>query len=219
MSASVPASAIAKTPVPTRPVSTYPPPLSGKYANLPPLPEDKAPDGKSYVNPPAADGKPSEAYGRFTAPLDNGIRGGFDVHIYHDPSDAEQAAYALQLWERIRREFPELRIYRFWQVPIGPHPLAMFEVNLHTPAHFGAFVPWLAIWRGPLSALVHPNTLPHSAPGGEAEAEAEDEGRRELRNHTERAMWMGERLELSTAIFDKMSEAAAAARQKKDGQE
>lgn len=34
----------------------------------------------------------------------------------------------------------------------------MFEVNLFTPAQFGAFIPWLVINRGPLSALVHPNT-------------------------------------------------------------
>lgn len=34
----------------------------------------------------------------------------------------------------------------------------MFEVNVFTPAQFGAFVAWLVINRGPLSALVHPNT-------------------------------------------------------------
>ncbi|KAJ1324851.1 hypothetical protein MN608_09556 [Microdochium nivale] len=64
----------ALTPVPTRPVSAYPAPLSGpEYAGLAPLPEDKAADGKSYVNPPA--NKLSTAYDAFAAPLDNGIRG------------------------------------------------------------------------------------------------------------------------------------------------
>jgi hypothetical protein len=28
---------------------------------------------------------------------------------------------------------PELRIYKVWDKPIGPHPLGMFEVNLFTP--------------------------------------------------------------------------------------
>jgi hypothetical protein len=28
---------------------------------------------------------------------------------------------------------PELRIYRVWDKPIGPHPLGMFEINLFTP--------------------------------------------------------------------------------------
>ena len=34
----------------------------------------------------------------------------------------------------------------------------MFEVNVFTPAQFGAFIAWLVINRGPLSVLVHPNT-------------------------------------------------------------
>lgn len=87
---------------------------------------------------------------------------------------------------------PELRIYRFWEKPVGPHPYAMFEVNLFTPAQFGAFVPWLVIWRGPLSVLVHPNTT--------------EEGllsESELRNHTQRATWMGERVPLDVDVFYK----------------
>ena len=35
----------------------------------------------------------------------------------------------------------------------------MFEVNIFTPAQFGAFIPWLVINRGPLSVLIHPNTV------------------------------------------------------------
>lgn len=49
----------------------------------------------------------------------------------------------------------------------------MFEVNVFTPAQFGAFIAWLVINRGPLSALIHPNT--------------DDE----VRDHTQRATWMG----------------------------
>ena len=62
----------------------------------------------------------------------------------------------------------------------------MFEVNLFTPAQFGAFIPWLVINRGPLSALVHPNT-------GDGE-----------RDHSQRATWMGERLPLDFGVFRKM---------------
>lgn len=67
----------------------------------------------------------------------------------------------------------------------------MFEVNILTPAQFGAFVPWLVINRGPLSALVHPNTT-----------EDEDE-----RNHTQRATWLGDRIPLDLRIFKLMKEA------------
>lgn len=61
----------------------------------------------------------------------------------------------------------------------------MFEVNIFTPAQFGAFVPWLSVHRGPLSVLVHPNTT-------------EDE---ERLNHTQRAIWLGERIPLDLSVL------------------
>jgi len=67
---------------------------------------------------------------------------------------------------------PELRIYKLWDKPIGPHPMAMFEVNVFDPTQFGAFIAWLVVNRGPLSALIHPNT--------------DDE----IRDHTQRATWV-----------------------------
>ncbi|KAL5049910.1 hypothetical protein BDW71DRAFT_194907 [Aspergillus fruticulosus] len=161
---------------------TYPSPLAG-YENLEPLPAERNEDGKSLRNP--QHGILSKAYEEFPGPLNKGQRGGFDIHIYHFQNNPDQVAYARALWERIRREFPELRIYTFWDKPVGPHPVAMFEVNLFTPAQFGAFVPWLVIQRGPLSVLIHPNTEAH-----------EDE-----RNHTQRAMWLGERIPLDLRVF------------------
>lgn len=55
----------------------------------------------------------------------------------------------------------------------------MFEVNVFTVEQFGAFIPWLLVNRGPLSALIHPNT--------------DDE----LRDHTQRATWMGQPVPLN----------------------
>ncbi|KXX74981.1 DOPA 4,5-dioxygenase [Madurella mycetomatis] len=166
----------------------YPSPLAG-YESAPPLPDERAEDGKSFRNPQT--GVLSSAYDKFVDPLDNGRRGGFDVHVYYFQNNSGQAKYARELWERIRREFPELRIYTFWDRPVGPHPVAMFEVNLFTPAQFGAFIPWLAIWRGPLSVLVHPNTTEQDM----------SEAERDLGNHTTRAIWMGERLPLDISRF------------------
>jgi DOPA 4,5-dioxygenase len=80
---------------------------------------------------------------------------------------------------------PELRIYKVFERPIGPHPMPMFEVNIFTPEQFGAFIPWLVINRGPLSALIHPNT--------------DDEER----DHTQRATWMGQPLPLHLKMFKK----------------
>jgi DOPA 4,5-dioxygenase len=79
----------------------------------------------------------------------------------------------------------------------------MFEVNLFTPAQFGAFIPWLVINRGPLSALVHPNTV-------DSTGSHEDE----YRDHTQRATWLGQPLPLDLSLFHEMkkrkAEAAAA---------
>jgi aromatic ring-cleaving dioxygenase len=67
----------------------------------------------------------------------------------------------------------------------------MFEVNIFTPAQFGAFIPWLVINRGPLSALIHPNTV-DPVTGEEVEEE---------RAHTQRATWMGDRIPLDLTLF------------------
>ncbi|KAH6842918.1 DOPA-like domain-containing protein [Chaetomium sp. MPI-CAGE-AT-0009] len=177
----------------------YPSPLAG-YENAPPLPEERAEDGKSFLNPQT--GVLSSAYERFTEPLDDGPKGGFDIHIYYFQNNPDQTQYARALRERIRREFPELRVYALWDRPIGPHPVAMFEVSVHSPAQFGAVVAWLAVWRGPLSVLVHPNT---TEPEADLPASA-----RELRNHTDRAIWMGERLPLDVAVFGRLGKGGAA---------
>ena len=96
------------------------------------------------------------------------------------------------------RAVPEFRIYKFWEAPVGPHPVAMFEVNVFTPLQFGTFISWLAVHRGPLSVLIHPNCL---AAEGESEVEAA------LRDHSERAIWMGERLPLDYSVFFRAIEA------------
>ncbi|KAK4200812.1 DOPA-like domain-containing protein [Triangularia verruculosa] len=168
----------------------YKSPLAG-YEKAPPLPDKRTDDGKSFVNNQT--GVKSVAYERFIEPLENGRRGGFDVHVYYFQNNPQHAKYARELWERIRHEFPELRIYTFWDRPVGPHPMAMFEVNIFTPAQFGAFIPWLAIWRGPLSVLVHPNTT--------HEDDVTHEMERELKNHTERAIWLGEKVPLDVERF------------------
>jgi aromatic ring-cleaving dioxygenase len=152
--------------------------------------------------------------------------------IINTQNNPDQVAFAKALHERIRREctcitshheflpyskgkksylsilinvsVPELRIYRFIDGPVGPHPIAMFEVNLFTPAQFGAFIPWLVINRGPLSALVHPNTI----------TEGED-----LRNHTQRATWLGERVPLDLRILKLMEEREREEKRKEEEKE
>jgi len=193
---------------------TYPSPLApfsdASKNSLPPLSEERNADGKSFVNPEESqapdaitrDGKKfSKSYDKFPEPLDNSGptgKGGFDIHIYYFQHNQSQKTFAKELYERIRREFPELRIYTFWEKPLGPHPIAMFEVNLFTPAQFGAFIPWLVINRGPLSCLVHPNSV-----------DGEGNDRDPERDHTQRATWMGERVLLDMSLFKSFKKPAA----------
>ena len=170
-------------------IYTYPSPLEG-YEKLPPLGDEINEDGKSFKNPDK--GVLSKSYTEFTSGVTNGVRGGFDIHIYYFQNNDFQLTFAKELWRRIRYEFPELRIYKFWDRPIGPHPVAMFEVNVFSPAQFGAFIPWLVINRGPLSALVHPNSEDGDA----------------IRDHTQRATWLGEKVVLDVGLlrqFEEMS--------------
>lgn len=70
-----------------------------------------------------------------------------------------------------------------WDKNVGPHTLPMFEVNVFNPAQFGALISWLAVYRGPLSALVHPNT-------GD-----------DVRDHTASATWMGKEIPLNIEVL------------------
>jgi len=166
---------------------TYPSPLEG-YQGSEPLPQEKVaegPDRKSYINPPAKE--QSKAYSQFTGGITNGTRGGFDIHIYFLQTSEDEKKFATELHERVRREFPELRTYSVFDRPVGPHPIGMFEVNLFNPQQFGAFIPWLVINRGPLSALIHPNT-------GDA-----------VRDHSQRATWMGQPIPLHLETLRKVA--------------
>lgn len=46
---------------------------------------------------------------------------------------------------------PQLRIYKFWDKPVGPHPVPMFEVNVFNPHQTGMLFSWLVVNRGPCS--------------------------------------------------------------------
>ncbi|PBK72401.1 hypothetical protein ARMSODRAFT_954093 [Armillaria solidipes] len=185
-------------------MAKYPSPLIG-YENAPPLPTSKNPDGKSLTNDIQKDeqGKPvlSKAYDEFVDPIDK-KNNGFDFHIYYMQHAPDEIEYARKLHERIRREFPEMRIYRFWDRPVGPHPVPMFEVNTFTPHMTGTLFSWLAVNRGPCSwvspfyacnrhssvgssVLIHPNT-------GD-----------QYRDHTELVTWMGRPWPLNTDLLNR----------------
>jgi len=84
--------------------------------------------------------------------------------------------YVFQYFLRSQRMFTtstgfhlQFRIYKFWDKPVGPHPVAMFEVNsrsslipdllfivfsqvnVFNPHQTGTLFSWLAVNRGPCS--------------------------------------------------------------------
>jgi len=160
---------------------TYKSPMADWNGNREPLPTTTNADGKSLTNVP---GPISLAYEEFPDPIDSS-NNAFDFHIYYNAHVESEANHAKDLHERIRREFPELRVYKFWDRPVGPHPVAMFEVNVFNPHQTGALFGFLVAHRGPCSVLIHPNTKPKDAVG----------------DHTERATWMGRPFPLVTSFL------------------
>lgn len=119
---------------------------------------------------------------------------GYDTHIYFDAADTRSRIYAEHLHTAIRHQFPTLRVYQILYEPTGPQPTATFEVALFTPAEMAEFVPWLTLWHGPLSALIHTNTF----------LEGEEPGvrmKRQVDDHTARALWLGKPIPLNLAFF------------------
>ncbi len=99
---------------------------------------------------------------------------GFHAHVYFDAASRDAAA---RVREGLGAQF-EVQLGRWHDKPIGPHPKGMYQVAF-LPEHFGNVVSWLMLNREGLDILVHPET-------------GDDVG-----DHTERALWLGEKLELN----------------------
>jgi DOPA 4,5-dioxygenase len=95
---------------------------------------------------------------------------GWHAHVYYDPEATR--AVAARLRAGIEAGFPGAVLGRWHDVPVGPHPTAMFQVAFD-PALFATLVPWLALNREGLTLLVHPET-----------------GRQKA-DHVRHALWMG----------------------------
>lgn len=108
----------------------------------------------------------------------------FHSHIYFDSSTAKQAQ---ALHEQIQNhpDFKDqVQMSGLHQKPIGPHPTAMFEVDFHASL-FEKIIPFLMEHRRGMNILIHPL----SGSG--------------LADHTVHAMFLGEKVDLNLAIFEK----------------
>lgn len=103
----------------------------------------------------------------------------YHAHIYYDPASRDDAA---RLREGIAEAFPKALPGRWHDSPVGPHPVAMYQVAFPV-AEFARLVPWLMLNRGELAVLVHPNT--------------DDE----YADHAHHALWLGAKLTLRLDVL------------------
>jgi DOPA 4,5-dioxygenase len=105
---------------------------------------------------------------------------GWHAHVYYDPAATRPVAAALR--EGIAARFPDAVLGRWHDVPVGPHPTAMYQVAFPA-ALFPELVPFIALNRAGLTVLVHPETG------------------RQRADHTAHALWMGAVLPLDVSVL------------------
>ncbi len=105
---------------------------------------------------------------------------GWHAHVYYDPATTRAVAAALR--EAIADGFPDAVLGRWHDLPVGPHPGAMYQVAF-APALFPTLAPFLALNRQGLTILLHPETG------------------RQRADHTAHALWMGAVLPLDVSVL------------------
>ncbi|EDK45314.1 hypothetical protein PVL30_002984 [Lodderomyces elongisporus] len=114
----------------------------------------------------------------------------YDVHTYWNNNNTQQREFAYNLREKVLKEFAseiengDIRVYKFWDKPIGPHPINMWELDFKKPEIFVKVVPFFQLNHGKLSVLIHPRT---------------DQG--DLKDHTDNALWLGHKVRLDTSTL------------------
>ncbi|CCE83031.1 Piso0_002805 [Millerozyma farinosa CBS 7064] len=118
-----------------------------------------------------------------------GIRS-YDIHTYWYNNNKEEREAALLLREKVLNVFAkeieagDIRVYKPWETPIGPHPLSMWELDFKSPAIFSRIVPFFQMHHHKLSVLIHPRT-----------------SKGDLLDHTVHALWLGHKVRLDTTLL------------------
>jgi DOPA 4,5-dioxygenase len=105
----------------------------------------------------------------------------YHAHVYYDPNDADSRARAALLREWVEARFP-VRMGRWHDVPVGPHPTAMYQIAFQ-PEVFAELAPFIMLNRMGLTVLLHP------------------ESGRPRDDHTLHAVWMGEVLPVKAEVL------------------
>jgi aromatic ring-cleaving dioxygenase len=105
---------------------------------------------------------------------------GYHAHVYYDPASTRDRAALLR--EQVAVNFPDARLGRWHDEPVGPHPQAMYQIRF-APDRLSAILPWLMLNRCGLTILVHP--------------EAGDD----YADHAQHAAWLGATLPLRLEVL------------------
>lgn len=114
----------------------------------------------------------------------------YDFHIYYFARNDKSRTEAFELLDKLLADFPEYAAEGSMIVKklpndtiIGPHPTQFWEVDVKRPEVFVRLLGWFQLNHGNLSVLIHPQTG------------------YDLKDHTDRALWLGEKLPILTDIF------------------
>lgn len=99
----------------------------------------------------------------------------YHAHVYYD---ADSKSLAAELRSGIEARFGGVRMGRWHDRPVGPHPCWSYQVAFD-PELFATIVPWLALNRRGLTVFVHPNS-------GDA-----------ITDHAQHAIWLGDQQSLN----------------------
>jgi DOPA 4,5-dioxygenase len=121
-------------------------------------------------------------------PFDNCILE-WHFHVYFKQANKDSTYQAIALREKVLQlaSTSSPRIYAIplktvnYQ-PMGPHLIGSYEIWVPIES-FADFYQWIVLNRGELSVLLHPLT------------------RFEVKDHTERAVWFGDKLPLDTSVL------------------
>jgi DOPA 4,5-dioxygenase len=111
-------------------------------------------------------------------PIDTARIVDYHMHVYYDPASRDTAAL-LRQWVEDRFT---VRMGRWHDVPVGPHPAAMYQIQFE-PDLFTTLVPFVMMNRMGLTVLLHP------------------ESGRPRDDHMINATWMGAVLQINTAVL------------------
>lgn len=104
----------------------------------------------------------------------------YHAHLYYDQSEHQKA---LEVVEKAKN-IDIFSVGRAHEKPVGPHPLWSCQL-LFQPETLPEALSWILENRDGLTIFMHPNT-------GD-----------DYLDHTEHAIWIGEKVKLNTDIFKK----------------